>query len=60
MTSAQSAEYSNDIEIIARSQDGTESYTFSILDEDGFVIASSDKDHIDLGTKLAIVLNENK
>ena len=31
----------------------------TILDEDGFVIASSDKDHIDLGTKLPIILNEN-
>ena len=31
----------------------------TILDEDGFVIASSDKDHIDLGKKLPIVLNEN-
>ena len=31
----------------------------TILDEDGLVIASSDKDHINLGTKLPIVLNEN-
>ena len=31
----------------------------TILDEDGFVIASSDKDHINLGTKLPIILNEN-
>mgnify|MGYP000267016739 CR=1 FL=1 len=31
----------------------------TILDEDGFVIASSDKDHINLGTKLLIILNEN-
>ncbi len=31
----------------------------TILDEEGFVIASSDKDHIDLGKKLPIVLNEN-
>lgn len=31
----------------------------TILDEDGFVIASSDKDHIALGAKLPIVLNEN-
>jgi len=31
----------------------------TILDEDGLVIASSDKDHIDLGTKLPIILNEN-
>ena len=30
----------------------------TILDEDGFVIASSDKDHIKLGAKLPIVLNE--
>ena len=30
----------------------------TILDEDGFVIASSDKDHIRLGTKLPIILNE--
>lgn len=31
----------------------------TILDEDGFVIASSDRDHIDLGRKLPIILNEN-
>ena len=31
----------------------------TILDEDGFVIASSDKEHIDLGVNLPIVLNEN-
>jgi chemotaxis signal transduction protein len=31
----------------------------TILDEDGFVIASSDKDHIRLGAKLPIVLNES-
>jgi chemotaxis signal transduction protein len=31
----------------------------TILDEDGFVIASSDKEHIDLGSKLPIILNEN-
>lgn len=31
----------------------------TILDEDGFVIASSDKDHINLGTKLPIILNES-
>ena len=30
----------------------------TILDEDGFVIASSDRDHIKLGAKLPIVLNE--
>ena len=30
----------------------------TILDEDGFVIASSDKEHINLGVKLPIVLNE--
>ena len=30
----------------------------TILDEDGIVIASSDKDHIKLGAKLPIVLNE--
>lgn len=31
----------------------------TILDEDGYVIASSDKEHINLGVKLPIVLNEN-
>ena len=31
----------------------------TVLDEDGFVIASSDRDHIALGAKLPIVLNEN-
>jgi len=31
----------------------------TILDEDGYVIASSDKEHINLGAKLPIVLNEN-
>ncbi len=31
----------------------------TILDEDGFVIASSDNDHINLGAKLPIILNEN-
>ena len=31
----------------------------TILDEDGFVIASSDKDHIRIGAKLPIVLNES-
>lgn len=31
----------------------------TILDEDGFVIASSDKDHINLGAKLPVILNEN-
>ncbi|MCG3672352.1 chemotaxis protein CheW [Aliarcobacter butzleri] len=31
----------------------------TILDEDGYVIASSDKEHINLGVKLSIVLNEN-
>jgi len=31
----------------------------TILDEDGFVIASSDKEHIDLGAKLPIILNES-
>jgi chemotaxis signal transduction protein len=31
----------------------------TILDEDGFVIASSDKDHINLGAKLSLVLNES-
>jgi chemotaxis signal transduction protein len=31
----------------------------TILDEDGYVIASSDKEHIDLGSKLPIILNEN-
>ncbi|MBP9615794.1 MAG: chemotaxis protein CheW [Aliarcobacter sp.] len=30
----------------------------TILDEDGIVIASSDKDHIKLGAKLPIILNE--
>jgi chemotaxis signal transduction protein len=30
----------------------------TILDENGFVIASSDKDHIKLGAKLPILLNE--
>ena len=30
----------------------------TILDEDGFVIASSDRDHIKLGARLPIVLNE--
>lgn len=35
LTSSQSAEYTKDIEIITRSQAGTESYTFSILDEEG-------------------------
>ncbi|RXJ83824.1 chemotaxis protein CheW [Arcobacter cloacae] len=30
-----------------------------ILDEEGFVIASSDKEHINLGAKLPIILNEN-
>jgi chemotaxis signal transduction protein len=30
----------------------------TILDEDGFVIASSDKDHIRLGAKLPIIVNE--
>ncbi|MDY3201128.1 MAG: chemotaxis protein CheW [Arcobacter sp.] len=30
-----------------------------ILDEDGYVIASSDKEHIGLGAKLPIILNEN-
>ncbi len=31
----------------------------TILDEDGYVIASSDKEHIGLGAKLPIILNEN-
>ncbi len=35
LTSAQASEYTKDIEIIARSQAGTESYTFSVLDEEG-------------------------
>ena len=35
LTSAQESEYTKDIEIIARNQAGTESYTFSILDDEG-------------------------
>ena len=31
----------------------------TILDEDGYVIASSDKEHINLGAKLPIILNES-
>lgn len=31
----------------------------TILDEEGYVIASSDKDHINLGVKLPIILNES-
>ena len=31
----------------------------TILDEDGFVIASSDKEHINLEAKLPIILNES-
>ena len=35
LSAAQASDYSKDIELIARSQDGTESYTFSVLDAEG-------------------------
>ena len=39
--------------------DTTNKECITILDEEGCVIASSDKDHIPLETKLQIVINEN-
>ncbi|MFY4764587.1 chemotaxis protein CheW [Aliarcobacter butzleri] len=45
--------------IFANLVDAKNKECLTILDEDGYVIASSDKEHINLGVKLPIVLNEN-